>query len=92
MVREFVADLEADPPQFILDTSSVSGGQVPPLDPRRRAEWQAAPTANPSFRRWKDEASGPQAAAVFDLFDRNYRLVGPVGADGWLLYEYAGQR
>ncbi len=40
-IQEFVAELEANQPAMIVDTTMRDGYRVPPLDPGRRRQWWA---------------------------------------------------
>lgn len=55
-VQELIAELEANPPALILDTSLADGPKVPPIDPAAR-------------KLWRDVHGRPAIAALDPFFD-----------------------
>jgi len=75
MIDEFISDILAEKPLFIIDTMN---GRLPPLDMSRRLSW------NPPHGRYIDRSAEFQP--LFDLVQENYSHVLSLGATGIKVY------
>jgi hypothetical protein len=75
LVKEFLRDVEADPPTLIIDASS-SDRITPPIDPDARARWAAMLVYDLS----------PEMEQVLEYIGAWYSRVGDLGPDQWKVY------
>jgi hypothetical protein len=74
-VKEFLRDIEADPPALIID-ASLSDRITPPIDPAVRARWVSTLVYD----------LPPQLEQVFRYISSCYAPAGKLGPDGWPVY------
>jgi len=78
MIEEFLKDLIDKKPEIIVDTSSTEP-TIPPIN---------AQLGNWSYKWYR---ALPEMQKVYEFVISNYRLVGEIGQEGWLVYKYRGR-
>jgi hypothetical protein len=73
LIRQFLVDLEKNPPRYIIDTYYQS---LPPIDARRRERF----LANNRMQ------TLPEMNEVFTFIEQNYAEAGELEPDGWFVY------